>query len=318
MTYRKMVFIGGLHRSGTTHLAQLLGQHPDASVMAGTGVVMDEGQYLQDVYPQDWQAGGPGCFAYDAIAHQTERDCAGQTSTLRDRLMQRWEPYWDMSRPVLIEKTPGNLLNARFLQSLFGEEAYFVFVIRHPLAVSLATRKWSHTSLFALMDHWLTAHDTMRQDLPHLRRVICVSYEQLVADPTGTLAEIHTFLGMRPMGTPSVATWDCNAGYFDAWTAQYASGAGDRRQARTSGAVSTPSLAQRLVWRLRGAARRHLLLNQGLDVIFTRQEARAILARHEQPTQAFGYSLVDLNRYPASLTVNPLALLAPVLVAAGD
>jgi hypothetical protein len=199
----KMVFVGGLHRSGTTHPAKLLGKHPDASVMTDTGVMMDEGQFLQDVYPKDWQTGGPGAFAYSPAAHQTEQHDPIEAADMRARLMQQWSPYWDMTRPVLVEKTPGNILSARFLQSVFGEDdSYFVFITRHPIAVSLATRKWSQTSLFALVDHWLFAHDIVRRDLPHLRNVIWVSYEQLVADPAGTLAEIQSFIGMSPIMAP--------------------------------------------------------------------------------------------------------------------
>jgi hypothetical protein len=307
------VFVGGLHRSGTTHLAQLLGQHPDASIMTQTGVVMDEGQYLQDVYPQDWQAGGPGFFAYAAIAHQTEQYGAGRTAELRNRLLRGWQPYWDMSREVLIEKTPGNLLNARFLQSLFGNEAYFVFVTRHPLAVSLATRKWSRTSLFALVDHWLTAHEIMREDLPYLHRVICVSYEQLVADPAGTIAEILAFLGMTPMELKPVHTQDCNSGYFADWIAHYA--VGDSRPKRGDvGASSMPSRRQRMISRLRGAARGFILPRWGVDFIFTRQEARAILVRYEARIWAFGYSLIDLHRRPGTITVKPTESFEPVLM----
>jgi hypothetical protein len=317
-----MVFVGGLHRSGTTHLAQLLGQHPDASVMTRTGVVMDEGQYLQDVYPQDWRAGGPGFFAYSSIAHNTELDCAGRTDELRAQLLEHWAPYWDMSRSVLIEKTPGNLLNARFLQSLFGNEAYFVFVTRHPLAVSLATRKWSRTSLFTLVDHWLTAHEIMRRDLPYLRRVICVSYEQLVADPAGTIAEIQAFLEVAPIGAKSLTTQDFNAGYFATWTASYAVSNGDGLQRGESGTMSPPSAAKRLLQRLRSAVRKYLLLRQGTDLISMRHDARAILARFEPQVRAFGYSLVDLSKRPAIVCVNTLELCEPtrkpVLSQAGE
>jgi hypothetical protein len=258
---------------------------------------------LQDVYPQDWQAGGPGFFAYAAIAHQTEQDSAGRTAELRNRLMRSWQPYWDMSRQVLIEKTPGNLLKARFLQSLFGDEAYFVFVTRHRLAVSLATQKWSRTSVFALIDHWLTAHEIVREDLRYLRRVICVSYEQLVEDPASTIAEILAFLEMTPMDLKPVNTQDYNSGYFAAWTARHAIGDSGPQRGDV-GAVSMPSWRLPMVWRLRGAAREFIVSRSGIDLIFTRREARAILVRYETHIQAFGYSLIDLHRRPGTITVN--------------
>ena len=42
----RLVFIGGLHRSGTTPLADALAQHPDISGLSGTGAPHDEGQHL--------------------------------------------------------------------------------------------------------------------------------------------------------------------------------------------------------------------------------------------------------------------------------
>ena len=151
MSDHRLVFVGGLHRSGTTPLARCLADHPQISGLSGTGVEEDEGQHLQSVYPPARAHGGPGRFALSAAAHLTETSPL-LTPEVGPRLLEQWSPHWDLSRPVLVEKSPPNLLMTRFLQGAFPD-ARFVMVVRHPAIVSLSTRKWARLrSLGALLD----------------------------------------------------------------------------------------------------------------------------------------------------------------------
>jgi hypothetical protein len=193
LTDHRLVFVGGLHRSGTTPLARCLADHEQISGFSGTGVEEDEGQHLQDVYPPARAHGGPGRFALDPAAHLTEASPL-LTPDTAGRLLACWRPHWDLSRPVLVEKSPPNLVMARFLQAAFAD-ARFVMVVRHPVVVSLSTRKWARLrSLGALLEHWFAAHRTFEEDAAHLRHLLVVKYEHLVADPAGTLAGIAGFL----------------------------------------------------------------------------------------------------------------------------
>ncbi|MCZ3387121.1 MAG: sulfotransferase [Actinomycetia bacterium] len=192
---QRLVFVGGLHRSGTTLLARLLASHPDATGLAGTGVPEDEGQHVQAVYPPAERFGGSGRFALNSQAHLTETSPLA-TSESAQQLWDAWQPYWDSERRFLIEKSPLNLIMGRFLQNLFPT-ASFVFIVRHPVTVTLATRKWRRrTSLPKLMENWFSGHDVARDDLAHLTRVHVVSYEWLLADPKSTMAEVTEFLSM--------------------------------------------------------------------------------------------------------------------------
>jgi len=193
---QRLVFVGGLHRSGTTLLAKLLASHPEATGLEGTGVPEDEGQHLQAVYPAAERMGGSGRFALNANAHLTE-SAPQATQQNAQQLWDAWRPYWDSDRSFLIEKSPPNLVKGRFLQALFPT-ASFVFIVRHPVTVTLATRKWRRrTSLPKLMENWFAGHDVARDDLPHLKHVHLVSYEWLLADPKSTMADLAEFLSMR-------------------------------------------------------------------------------------------------------------------------
>lgn len=213
---RRIVFIGGLHRSGTTPLAKWLAAHPDVSGLTGTRVYEDEGQHLQSVYPVAMAHGGPGRFALDPAARLTEnselvtQDAAG-------RLLEAWTPYWDTSKPVLLEKSPPNLIRMRFLRAIFPS-ARFIVVVRHPIAVSFATRKWSGTSIDSLLRHWLGAHENLVEDSLQVGRAALVRYEDLLADPQSELDRLFAFLSLRPYRGAARVEPGLNEAYFSRFT----------------------------------------------------------------------------------------------------
>lgn len=69
---REIVFIGGLHRSGTSLLHEILREHSSISGFHKTGVFKDEGQHLQSVYLPAKAFGGPGRFGFDQAAFMDE------------------------------------------------------------------------------------------------------------------------------------------------------------------------------------------------------------------------------------------------------
>lgn len=69
---KTLIFIGGLHRSGTSLLHEILRRHPAVSGFANTGVPKDEGQHLQTVYPPASAFGGPGLFGFNRASFMNE------------------------------------------------------------------------------------------------------------------------------------------------------------------------------------------------------------------------------------------------------
>jgi hypothetical protein len=211
----RFVFICGLHRSGTSLAHRLLAAHPQVSGFHDTGAPEDEGQHLQSVYPPARQFGGPGKFCFSPDAYLTERSPL-VTEANRRKLFEQWSRYWDVSKPVLIEKSPPNIIRSRFLQAMFPE-SYFIFLVRHPIAVSLATQKWSKTQLPELMKHWELAHAAMLEDRKHLKHHLLLRYEDFVADPQSALADIYQFLGLPPAPLSEPVTDSINQEYFAKW-----------------------------------------------------------------------------------------------------
>lgn len=228
---RRLMFVAGLHRSGTTPLTRVLGDHPDVSRLRDTGVEEDEGQHLQAVYPPARAYGGPGRFAFDRRAHLTEESPVAQPDNAV-RLWDSWSPHWDLSRPVLVEKSPPNLVMGRFLQALFPGSRILV-VLRHPVVVALSTVKWRRlwsrhptrfTTLETLVEHWLVAHQLFLDDLAHLERVHVLRYEDLIQDPSTELRAVQRFLHLEtPLPLGGLSTQRSRP-YEDAWEAMRVGG----------------------------------------------------------------------------------------------
>lgn len=213
----RFVFIGGLPRSGTTLLAAEVARSPGVANLEGIGPVADEGQYVQDVYSTQQQAGGIDRFGYSPDMHLTEQSPQANEAS-RAALWKAWAPHWDTEAPVLIEKTPSNLLKMRFLQAVFPGSS-FVVVVRHPVAEAMALRGrgWSQKPVDKLVDHWVHAHEVMVADLPHVERVVVVRYEDLVTQPGLVLGALQDFLDLERVSTGEEPRQDLNDRYLEDW-----------------------------------------------------------------------------------------------------
>ncbi len=213
--HHKLVFIGGLHKSGTSLLFQCLRDHPQVSGFKDTGVSQDEGQHLQAVYPPARVYGGPGKFGFHPQAHLTEESPLANGDSARE-LFSQWPRYWDLSKDILLEKSPPNLLKTRFLQALLPG-AYFIIILRHPIAVSLATRRWSKTSLYSLLDHWWTCHQIFDADRPFIENLLVVKYEHWVTAPEQVLQKIYSFLDLANVPCQRPIRSNLNRDYYARW-----------------------------------------------------------------------------------------------------
>ena len=215
MNDKVFIFLAGLHRSGTSLLHEVMREHPEISGFSGTGVPQDEGQHLQSVYPTAKVYGGPGRFAFDERSYMTESHplATPETAAL---IIEQWKKYLDLSSKYIIEKSPPNIIRTRFFQKLYPNSR-FIAILRHPLTVSYATKKWSKTSIPSLLDHSLRAYETLFEDMKSLDSIYLLRYENFVFEPQKTIDEIFEYLGMQTVKVSHEIRTDINDKYFGMW-----------------------------------------------------------------------------------------------------
>jgi len=196
----KWVFIVGCYNSGTTLLAELMGRHPAISALP------TEGYFITDGFVKDYEIGLPRMWVErEDLFRLTEVDQGPDPV----RIKKEWGMRLDLSRPVLLEKSPPNGARTRWLQRHF-ERAHFIGIVRNGYAVAEGiTRKGDpqhmrHGWPIEMSAYqWRRANEVLEDDRPHLNRFRWVRYEDLTEDPVGVLNEITGFLDIE--GFPRAA-----------------------------------------------------------------------------------------------------------------
>ena len=218
---KKFIFVCGLHRSGTSLFTKILQEHPDISGFENTGVIEDEGQFLQTLYKPDRDLGWPGSFGFSKEAHLTEESNLISEKN-RNKIFQQWSNYWDMNKTCLIEKSPPDLLKTRFLQALFPN-SFFIIIRRHPVATCMATRKWSNSSMYSLIKHWVKCYDIWDEDKQYINNFIEIKYEDFILEPNKLLESVSELceLGKSDAIHDAVGRYNLscavNEKYFKEW-----------------------------------------------------------------------------------------------------
>ena len=290
---KKYIFIGGLHRSGTTPFARCLAQHPEMSAFHDTNVPEDEGQFLQTVYPTDNAFGGPGRFAFDEKAHLTESSEL-LTAENKAKLISEWEAQWDMSKKAFLDKSPPTLIQSRFMQAVFPN-SYFIYILRHPIATSLATYKWSGTGIYSLINHWVDAHQLMLEDIPYLKNCMVIRYEDFVTKPSAVLEDVENFLGIHHHKYSTNMSPGFNEKYFKKWVEVFLQDKNREKPVPSAVAVHAHKIPfwKRSIKREFKRYVRNKLFGEVRQLSHTVFESQDAVSVFEKKINKYGYSLLD-------------------------
>jgi hypothetical protein len=215
MQEKKFIFISGLHRSGTSLLYKILKEQDEISGLSKTNELEDEGQHVQTVYKPAYEFGGVGKFGFDIKARLDENsELINEIN--RKKLFKEWSRFWDLKKNILLEKSPPNIIRTRFLQKMFPN-SYFINITRHPIATSIASKKWSKTSLDELISHWIKCHEIFNEDKKMIRNIINIKYEDLINNNEEILARLSAFLNLNIQPSKIEIRKGINDKYFKIW-----------------------------------------------------------------------------------------------------
>ena len=108
-------------------------------------------------------------------------------ASCRYQIYAEWRPFWNLSRPVLLEKSPQHMLITRLLQFWFTpQRSHFIAVIRHPFGTM--GQLLSNASLFHVrrhrldcgsgaVKHWLESNRMMLEDMHRLDHAVLLRFE---------------------------------------------------------------------------------------------------------------------------------------------
>ena len=132
------------------------------------------------------------------------------------KLFEEWSEYLDESKEYFIEKSPPNLIRTRFLQEIFPKSK-FIVILRHPLAVSFATKRWSNGSTSELIEHYLVAYELFVKDIKKLNFVHVIQYEKFILSPQEVINEAFNYLKLEPISIEKEVKNNINKKYFLQW-----------------------------------------------------------------------------------------------------
>ena len=183
----RWVFVIGCNNSGTTLLYEMLGCHPEVTLLP------HEGQYLTRLLPLPSDAGAPRVWTERLDAFRlTEDDTRVDAARLAfDWLRQAETPV----KRIIVEKSPPDAIRARWLQRVFPDSS-FIGIVRNGYAVVEGIRRRQGYPVERCARHWELANRLMLDDATRLRRFLLVRYEDLFDRLPAMADAIGRFLGL--------------------------------------------------------------------------------------------------------------------------
>lgn len=116
-----------------------------------------------------------------------------------------WETYWDKKKPVLLEKSPPNIIRTREILANF-KPVKFIVMVRNPYAHSEGLMRRNNMSAKRAANFSIMCLRTQLNNARELDNALVLTYESLVLGPAKVTQEITDFM-------PQLNDMDCEADF---------------------------------------------------------------------------------------------------------
>ena len=217
--HQKVIFVGGLHKSGTTLFHDILANSTQVSSLCDRGLPCGEGQYIQSQLLPDIYY-GEILFGLSTEAYLTETSFSNP-DIIGEKMFCEWKRYWQIKSEYLLEKSPINVVRTRFLQRVFPKSIYIV-LIRDPRTAYIAAKKnMRRITMETYFRNWVAIYNTFLEDQHYLTNSMLVQYENLLSYPTDIIDECKATLCIDLPDCGAVINCDTDEKYRTQWNVLY-------------------------------------------------------------------------------------------------
>ena len=110
-----------------------------------------------------------------------------------NRIKNLWNKYWDLSKSVLLEKSPPNICRAKDIDKFFSNSKY-ICLVRNPYAQIQSNIRRYNTDVKIAAEKYINYLKFQKDNIETLENTLVVSYEELADNPLKTKDKICEFL----------------------------------------------------------------------------------------------------------------------------
>ena len=104
-----------------------------------------------------------------------------------------WESYWDATKPVLLEKSPPNIIRTQDILANF-DPVKFVIMVRNPYAQSEGLMRRNNWNVNRAANFSMMCLRTQLENARELENALVLTYESLVQDTAEVCAKLAAFM----------------------------------------------------------------------------------------------------------------------------